>query len=553
MNVVPATLTLVIGVAIVYAAARRVGILPPLLLVLAGVVASLVPGVPDYALDPHLMLVVVLPPLLYAAAIDTSLPAFRRNLRPIFLLAVGLVIFTALGVGFILHAVVGPSLPLAVALAFGAIVAPPDAVAATAVARRTGLPRRVVSVLEGESLVNDATALTLLSVATGAIDHGHVTGSDLGTPRVFAGAVTQFLLTAVGGVVIGLVVAKIIMMLRTRTADIVLDTTISLLTPFTAYALAEAAHVSGVLAVVVGGLWLGHRAPVVQSAGSRLAARAIWQTVEFLLQGVVFALVGLQLRSVVSQLDENTPVVAASVAVMLAVVLLRPLWVFPVTYLSRMLPGPSDRDPFPPWQLPAVISWSGMRGVVSLAAALSLPDTPVVHKPLLVFLTFVVIVVTLVGQGATLPWLIRRLGLRPPDASQDFLAEAGVQQEAARAASTVLDRLVAEGPAPEGVEQRLRRDVEDRAHAAWERLGGGGVDEDTGETLLVHGPSEGPHIGRPGLRETPSAAYRRLRRAMLTAERETFVAARDEGRVAEEVLRRVLRDLDLEETMLYRE
>lgn len=536
MAAVPSVLLLLIGVAVVHYLARRVGVLPPLMLVVIGVAASFIPDVPDYSLDPEVVLVAVLPPLLYAAAVDTSVPAFRRNLRPIFLLAVGLVLFTAAAVAAVTYAVVprgdhAHAFTLAAALAFGAIVAPPDAVAATAVARRTGLPRRIVTVLEGESLVNDATALTLLTVALATFE-AH---DDLGSPSVWGAAVARFLLTGFGGVVVGWVIAHAVALVRRHTQDdVVLDTTISLLTPFTAYYLGERLHVSGVLAVVVAGMWIGHRAPVQQSAGSRLQAQAIWRTTEFLLQGVVFALVGLQLRRILTAITDNGSWHAAgvaSVAVVAIVVVSRVVWIFPATYLPRLVPAIRRRDPMPPWQQPAVISWSGMRGVVSLAAVLSLPrDFP--QRALLVFLTFVVIAATLVGQGATLPWLIRRLHLRPPDEVKDFLAEANLQQQAATAALGVLDDLLDGQQAPDGVADRLRRDVEDRAHAAWERLGSG--------------------VGQ-GAQETPSAAYRRLRRAMLNAERDVFVKARDDGRLEEEVLRHVLRDLDLEETLLTRE
>lgn len=515
-------LGLVVVVAGVYALARRVGALPPLLLVLAGFVASVVPGVPDYALDPHIVLTLFLPPLLYAAAVQTSLPSFKANLRPIGLLAVGLVLFTAAVVAVVVRLLV-PDLPWGAAFALGAIVAPPDAVAATAVARRTGLPRKVVTLLEGESLVNDATALTALRVAVASIS---------ASTTSWGGALLQLLVAAAGGVAVGVLTAKLVGALRLRVQDPVMDSTLSLVTPFAAFVAAEA-WASGVLAVVVAGLLLGHAAPRIQSAQSRLQQQSLWSTIEFLLQGVVFALVGLQLRLVVTELDESLwRALWISLLVSLAVVVARPVWVFPTTYATRLLPGVGSGSGLS-WRYPAVVSWAGMRGVVSLAAVLSLePDVP--HRQLLVLITFVVIGVTLLLQGATLPWVIRRLRLEPPDPVQDALSEASLRQESARAAERVLDELVAQGPLQPDVEQRLRDGVRNPAHAAWERLGSG----------------PGGSAGGPAPTETPSEGFRRVRLAMLEAERAVLVAARDEGRIEESVMVSVLRDLDLEETLL---
>ena len=521
-------LALVVVVAAVYALARRIGALPPLLLVLVGFVVSVIPGTPDYALDPELVLTFFLPPLLYAASIQTSLPSFRANLRPIGLLAVGLVLFTTLVVAVVARAVI-PQLEWGAAIALGAIVAPPDAVAATAIARRTGLPRRIVTLLEGESLVNDATALTALRVAV----------ASLGASTSWGGAVLQLLGASIGGVLVGVVTAKVAGALRRRTTDTVLDTALSLLTPFAAFAAADAWS-SGVLAVVVAGLLLGHDAPHLQSAQSRLQQAAIWSMIEFLLQGVVFALVGLQLRAVVDNarddLDTRAAVLAC-VAVSLAVVLARPLWIFPATYASRLIPSVRRKDPVGTWKYPAVLSWAGMRGAVSLAAALSLEEQEVTHGATLVLVTFVVIGVTLLLQGATLPWVIRRLRLEAPNPQDDVLREASVKQKAAAAAEEVLDRLALESSLPDGVEERLRSANRHRALAAWERLGSrpGGSGSGSAPT------------------ETPSGAYRRLRKAMLDAERDTMVAARDEGRIDENVMRRIQRDLDLEETLLSRD
>ncbi|RZS87093.1 sodium/proton antiporter (CPA1 family) [Motilibacter rhizosphaerae] len=518
-------LALVVVVAFVYALARRVGALPPLLLVLVGLVASFVPGVPEYSLDPSVVLTLFLPPLLYAAAIQTSLPGFRANLRPIGLLAVGCVLFTTAVVAVVAHAAV-PGLPWAAAFALGAIVAPPDAVAATAVARKAGLPRRVVTILEGESLVNDATALTALRVAAGAVT----------AATSWPHAVLELVVSAVGGAVVGLLTATFVTWLRRRTTDTVLDSTVSLLTPFAAYAAAES-WASGVLAVVVAGLLLGHRSPLLQSPQSRLQQASLWRMIEFLLQGVLFALLGLQLAPVLRGLDEDAGVaVRASVLVALAVVLTRPLWVFPGTYLPRLVPRIARTEPPVPWQSPVVISWAGMRGAVSLAAALSL-DEHFPHRRLVIVITFVVIGTTLLLQGSTLPLVIRRSGLQPADPTQDVLAEAAVKQRAARAAEAELDLAVGETDLPHGVEDRLRAGARHRALAAWERLGGGPGGSGQGDAPT----------------ERPSDAFKRVRRRMLDAERRVLVTARDEGHIDEEVMRAILRDLDLEEAMLSRD
>ena len=510
---------LIVVVAAAAAAARRLPIVSPILLVLIGFALSYVPGVPEYELDPELILVLILPPLLYAAAWRTSLPSFRANLRPIALLSVGRVLFTSVIVGAVAVAVV-PDLPFAAAVALGAIVAPPDAVAATAVASRAGLPRRVVAILEGESLINDATALTTYRLAVAAVASGFSL-LEFGY---------RFLLAAVGGAAVGLALALTLAWVRRRLPEPVLDTTLSLVAPFLAYVPAEEIGASGVIAVVVAGLYLGHRAPTETRAATRLQAEGLWQTLEFLLQGVVFALIGLQLRSILSALSryELGTVVLASLAVVLAVIASRVVWMFPATYLTRLIPRVRARDPAPPWQYPAVISWAGMRGVVSLAAAAALPPGfPM--RDLLIFLTFVVIVVTLVVQGLSLPWVIRRLALPAPSHVEDALQEASVQQQAVAAAQKRLEEVLAgEDSVPPTVVERLRDKAELRALFAWERLGSRD-------------------------REPPSSAFRRLRREMLSAERDVFVRARNEGRIDQETFLQVLRELDTEEVLLLRE
>ena len=514
----------VVGLAAVVAAvsalARKLGVLAPIALVLVGLALSRVPGIPVPELDPEFVLIGVLPPLLYVAALETSVPAFKFNLRPILLLAVGHVLFISAAVGFVVHALL-PAVPLAACFALGAVVAPPDAIAATAVARRIGLPRRVVTILEGESLLNDATALVLFRVATAA-----AVGAAIGPAEI----TMEVFVAAGGGIAIGAIGAIVFRFLHVRTTDPLLDNAWSLLTPFVVAAAAEAIHGSGVVAVVVTGLYLGHRMPTLMSARSRLQMNAFWQMVKFLLEGLVFLVVGLQLRDIVAALD--TPfgeLVGITLAVLGTVVIGRFVWVFPATYLPRRIPRIRRRDPSPPWAVPAIISWAGMRGVVTLATALALPavlagDAPY-PRALFVWLAFAVIVGTLVLQGTTLPVMSRLIRVPADDPVRDNLAEAQVQNLASRIARERLDEHA--GGAPEAVVERLRQLTSDRSNAVWERLG--------------------------GVTETPSDAYVRLRREMLDAEREVFRIARDEGRIPEEVLVRALRQMDLEESLLERD
>ena len=524
-----AVLLILVGLVTVVVAvsglAGRLGLLAPILLVMAGVALSFIPGVPHLRLDPQVVLVGILPPLLYVAAVETSVPAFRFNLRPILLLAVGLVLFTAACVGFAVHALL-PEVPLAACFALGAIVAPPDAVAATAVARRIGLPRRIVSILEGESLVNDATALVIFRVALAAAQ-----GQTLSTLGIAGNAA----LASVGGVLVGGLGGVVVAHIHRRIINPLLENSVSLIVPFVVYAAAEEIHASGVVAVVVTGLYLGHRYPSLISARSRLQMEAFWAMVKFLLEGAVFLLVGLQLRMIIEQLHTPLRLAVASTAIVLGtVVVTRFIWLYPATYATRLIPRVRARDPAPPLRGPTLIAWAGMRGVVTLAAALALPTSLArgagYPRSLFVWLAFSVIVATLVLQGVTLPALARRLRIDPDDPRADALAEAAVQHAASRAAQERLDaELTGDGHVPDAVVQRLRSKLNDRTNLAWERLGG----RDRGET--------------------PSEAYGRLRRAMLEAEREVFRVARDEGRIPEEVLRRAQRDLDLEESLLQRE
>jgi CPA1 family monovalent cation:H+ antiporter len=513
---------LVVAVLVVTAVARRLDWPAPLCLIAVGVAASYVPGVPDYHLSPEVVLVGLLPPLLYSAAIQTSLVDYRKLRGPIALLSVGLVVFTTFGVGLVAWAVV-PGLPFAAAVALGAVVAPPDAVAASAVARRVGMPRKLVRLLEGESLFNDAAALVALRTAIAAIA-GSITLWQVGV---------DFALAAVGGAAAGAVVGIAAAFVRARLDDLVTDTAVSFAVPFIAYLLAEVAHGSGVLAVVVAGILLGHKSPAILSGQARLASRHNWQTIQFLLENIVFLLIGLQVRQIVEEVagsDLSGAVIAGiCAAVLAATIVTRILWMIGIGTAKRISARLGVKRTHPwPWRYSAVIAWAGMRGVVTLAAAFILPaDTP--QRAVLVLAAFVVVAGTLVLQGMTLPGLVRRLRLPPPDPAEDALQEAAVLNDMAKVALERLDELRGPQDPPEVID-RLRDRLRDRTDAAWEQLG-----------------------RQSTVTETPSDSYRRLRLELLKVEREQALRARDSGSADDVVLRRVLERLDIEESMLDRD
>ena len=343
MDVALGLLALVAIVCAGSALGRKINVSVPLLLVLAGVLCSFLPFVPRIELNPELVLVGLLPPLLYAAALQTSLFDFSSNRRSIGLLSVGYVIFGTVTVGLVVGWLF-PEIPLAAAMALGAVVAPPDAVAATAIARKVGMPRRIVSILEGESLVNDATALVCLRAAIAAIS-GTVSAAEIGG---------GFVLAAGGGLVVGVAAAFVLTELRKRIRNVAINTSTSLIAPLVAYLPAEAIHASGVLAVVVTGLIMGTKAPSMPNGAARLSQRSNWNTVQFLLENSVFLLIGLQVRTIVEGVQDDSLGLAriwiGCAVVLLAVLVLRPVWVFPATYLPRLIPAVRRNDPPPPWQ-----------------------------------------------------------------------------------------------------------------------------------------------------------------------------------------------------------
>ncbi len=491
---------------------RRFELNESLVLMLVGIVGSFLPFVHPPNLSPELILVGALPPLLYASAINTSLVDFRRDASTIGWLSIGLVIFTALGVGVVVHEMLGVA--WAPAFAIGAVVAPPDAVAATAVARSIGLPRRVVSVLEGESLVNDATALVALNTATAAMV-GSVS---------FGGVAADFLRAVAVAILVGLAVAKLVSIVYRYVPDATTSTALSLMTPFLAYVPSEELHGSGVLAVVVAGLVLGHKSARIQTGETRLAQRINWRTISYLLENSVFLLIGLQARKILEDAAAvglaGGRVLAVCVATLVAVMVLRVLWIF----ATRVLVHIGPRDASTPWREALVQSWAGMRGVVTLAAALTLPsDTP--YRPILILIALVVTVGTLLIQGLTLPVLARHAGVYGPDPREDTLQEATAYAHAVTAGSAAMR--AAANPGDEEIVQRIESLTNRRLNAIWERLGR--PEDDV---------------------ETPSETYRRLRQVSIEAERNKLLKLRDSGHTEAEVLSGLLMGLDVEEASL---
>jgi CPA1 family monovalent cation:H+ antiporter len=509
-----------VGAAIALAwLARHLGLPYPIALVVGGAAIGFVPGLPRLPFDPNLILVLVLPPILYQAALFTSWRDFRANLGSISLLAVGLVIATTVAVAAMLKWLV-PELPWAVAFAFGAIVSPPDAVAATAIMSRMNVPRRIVTLIEGESLVNDASGLVLYRFAVAAALTGTFS---------LVQATGQFVLVAAGGIVVGIVIARFFVAIHRRVGDTLMEMMLSLMLPYLAYLAAETLHLSGVLAVVAAGLVRGRYAPEAFSAQARIAAYSLWRVVVFAVNCLVFILIGLQLPDLVAGLAGTSLGQAIGYGVLLSVVamVVRLAWVFPGAYLPRLVRGRfGRRESVPPWQNVAVVGWCGMRGIVSLAAALALPLTltdgsPFPGRDLLVFLAFVVIFVTLVVPGVTLGPLVRALKVGGDWSVHDETTLA--RAETARAALAELERLERERDVTPEIAASLRSDFEARlVRAAPTAL------------ALAHG-------------DDPWCS---ARRAVVRAERQRLVALWREGRIGDEVLHEIERELDFEESLL---
>ena len=496
----------------------------PILLVLGGLALAFVPGVPEFELPPELVLVAFLPPLLYASAFFTSLRELRANVRPIGLLAIGLVGATMVGVAAVAHWAVD-GMTWHAAFVLGAIVSPTDPIAATSIAHRLGVPRRLITVIEGESLVNDATALVFYRAAVVATVSGAFS---------LWGTAGDVLVSAVGGIAIGLGVGYVVRRVRQRARDASTSITLALLTAYVAYLPAEALGVSAVLAAVTVGLYLGWYTPELTDSETRLQGESFWRILTFILNAVLFTIIGLQLPTVLDGLDawSTGELVTAAVAVCGAVVVIRLLLVYPFAYVPRFVFARiRARDPYPSWRIPFVLGWGGMRGAVSLAAALAIPletdaGAPFPARELIIFLAFCVILTTLVLQGLSLPLVINLLGLEDDGLAQREDAEARVL--AAEAALVRLDELAHEDWVRDDTLERMRGLYRFRVSRFGDRL-------------------EGREDGESELR---SADYQRLRREVLRAEEQAVIELRRNGLISDEVMHRVLRDVALEAVRL---
>jgi monovalent cation/hydrogen antiporter len=512
-----------VAVALLAIAARKIRIPYPLLLTVGGVVLALVPGLPAIHLDPELVFSLFLPPLLYPAAVYTSWRDFRANLRSILPLAIVLVLLTMTAIAYLFHYLVG--LPLAVGFVFGALISPPDAVAALAVTQHLRVPRKIIVILEGESLVNDATSFISFRFAVAAVLSGSFSLGE---------ASLQFLLVAAGGICVGLAVGWLATQVQKRLDDPPVQTMFSLLTPYVAYFTGERLHVSGILAVVIAGIYYGWRAPRILSGRMRLQALPVWEMVTFILNGVLFILIGLQLPQVIDALPPSSAMHLAKlvILILLAIALVRFAWMFGATYLPRLLSRQFRHRNPAPWQQTALIAWTGMRGADSLAGALAIPfvlanGEPFPGRDLILLLTFCVIFGTLVLQGLTLKPLVRWLKI-----VDDHVTEKEERLARLKANEAALGRLEeiesSHRVKPETIE-RLRSEYADRIHQL---------------------SSPAPH--EKSVSRLYSAEFEELAREALETERETLIALRNEGTINDQALRRIQRDIDLAEARLQR-
>jgi CPA1 family monovalent cation:H+ antiporter len=504
----------------------------PVLLVLGGLVLAAIPGIPEVELEPDLVLVIVLPPLLYSAAYITPLRELRRNVGAITLLAIGLVLVTMVVVAVIAHLVL--DLGWAEAFVLGAVVSPTDPTAVNAIAQRLNLPMPLVAIVEGESLINDGTALVAYKFAVAAV----VTGS-----FSLLDASGDFVLSVLGGVAVGIGVGAVIAAVRRRLDNPPVEVTIALFSGYFAYLPAEEIGVSGVLAAVTVGIYMGRLTSRLTSPTTRIQGMAVWEIVAFLLNSALFILIGLQLPTVLDGLESIDAATLAGYAVLIAatVIAVRIAFVFPLTYVPRLLfRRLRERGPAPPWQHTLVVSWSGIRGAVSLAAALALPLTidaggPFPDRQLIIFLTFAVILATVLLQGLTLPLLIKALGIRGRDDALEQ-EEIVARLAAAEAALARIEELAEEEWVLDDTAERVRGSFLFR-HRRYTALSADGE---------FDGGVDGDGIDY----ETRSEAYQRLLRELLEAQRAIVIEMRDRGEINDEVLRRIERELDLEDSRL---
>ena len=511
---------------VVAVVARRLKTDTSILLVVAGIALAIIPGLPRIELAPELVLLGMLPPLIYSAGVAMSWREFRFNLRPISLLAFGCVTFTACGVAAAAHWLLG--LPLAVGFVLGAIVAPPDAVAPLAIVRSLGLPRRLVVVLEGEGVANDATALILYRFAVAAVSTGIFS---------FGEAASVFVLIVVGEIAYGIGVGWASLRLRHWARDPRVEITMSLLTPYAAFLVPQQLGGSGVLAAVAAGLYVSWNGPLLIPAATRLQGIFFWDFLVYLLEGLIFLITGMQTRTLLDRMnaDELGNLLLAVLVTVVVVVVTRFIWVFPGAYLPRWLsPSLRRRDPSPPWQWIFMLGFVGVRGVVSLAAALAIPlttaaGTPFPGRDLVLFVTFGVIVVTLIGEGLALPTVARWLDLgrdAAEERAREHKAELAVRADALQVAWERLQELADSGQISSDVHTALRARHDYRT-ARLPRFGPDGLDGDDAHTMAAE-----------------------LRTELIAAEREYIYRMLQEGKITDEARRHIERELDLEEASI---
>jgi monovalent cation/hydrogen antiporter len=514
MDILSAVLAILVAIAILFEIARRAGLPYPTLFVLGGLGLAFVPALPRIGLEPDLVLLVFLPPLLFGAAVATPVRDLRANLAPLVRLSVGLVIFTMIVVAAAAQAAV-PSLGWAAAFALGAIVAPTDALAATTVFRRLGAPRLVVTLVEGEALFNDATALVAYRAAVLAVLSGGF---------VLSQAVAGFVIAAIGGIAIGILVGRVAGEILRRLDDPPVEVAISLVIPFAAYLPADRLGVSGVLAAVAAGLVIGSRLGKILTPSSRLLWLSTWKMIGFILNGFVFVLIGLALPEIAQGLGGRRPLEIVGLVALVCgiVVVTRLVWVF----ATSLLPGSprqvvARRDPLLAGRLTFVVSWAGLRGAVSLAAALALP-AGFPERNLILLLTFAVILVTLVGQGLTLPWVLRRAGWDGVefDGDEGTVARAAAYQ----AGLDEIDRARPDWPTHKPLLDRMESGLQDRT-----------------QHLATEDPEETAE------RRQERIEHEQIQRGVIAAQRTAVIELRDRGEINDETLRVIERELDLEE------
>ena len=517
-------LAMFIGVALLSVAARRIGAASPVVMLIAGIAIALLPGMPAITLDPNLVLLAFLPPLLYSSGVGMSWRGFRSNLRPILLLAIGCVLFTAAAVAAVAHYVLGLSWALGFVL--GAIVSPPDAVAPMALLKAMRLPRRLLTILEGESLVNDATALVTLSFALEAVETGAFSP---------AAAAARFLIIVAGEVGFGMALGLVMLRLRHIAADPRAEVLLALATPFLAFWPPHQLGGSGVVACVACGLYVSWNGRALIRPATRLQGYFIWDLVNWCIEALAFLVTGLQTRAILASVSsEGWPILlTAGALVSLTTIVVRFVWVFPVTYLPRLLwPPLRKREPAPNWRPPFLVGYAGLRGAVSLAAALSIPLTigaePFPHRDLILFVTVCVIVATLVGQGSALARIVQWLGLGrvgAREAAANRRAELAARLEGVDAVLALIDgsKDFAEAP-PAALDAMRRRHLDRRA------------------MIALKGEAAAPEL------EGPRASALHIK--LIDAERAAIAAAYDSNRITDESRRRIERELDLEEARI---